>query len=487
MADMELSTVESCIEAIVSVYDKGLELLGLIRSRYPTNREPLDQKRGDLEIDLLAESHALGSSTAQGEYDAASSYFGERFVIGDDEATEALKDIEVSLRSKVLDPLHSAWEEKTPVQLSVLQVNSESCRVATAAALRCLYQRLATAASTSGYSTPAQSASARTSLDSWNTSSTASASSYGTTTYIKANNDIDKPSALGLASFLKSKMNRRPKNQTERPGKLTTEFKQYYLPGISVESLDLGWFPPEELIEPILKPAPWTADAEKVALPTPCVLPVSQTPPRPKTATTMQNLQEQYQGLDPKRLPPTVPETLTLPISSQTWPSPENNFSGFCKGAWKLQEGLKGAMRLRDRPAGQYTRTYYWKCQKCLFEGPVYGTESKKGFDRRVYTAECGVRYRWVFLAKSHLPKQKYTGGQYEHRYGCVFCCAEGRERRVFKDVESLMAHLGEHGERGIGREVLERTWGVVGRAPGPKEYFEVCIPPKVEEVEQLE
>ncbi|KAI9723047.1 MAG: hypothetical protein M1812_001496 [Candelaria pacifica] len=176
---------------------------------------------------------------------------------------------------------------------------------------------------------------------------------------------------------------------------------------------------------------------------------------------------------------------VSTPTSSFTWPCPANGYGGFCKGAWKLREHIKGALRLRDRPSGCYTTTELWQCSKCLFEGPVHGTAKRRGFDIRVHTLH-GIRYRWAFLAKSHLKKKSYTigahygEGQYDSQFGCIFCCVEGKRMPIFEKVDSLMAHMVTHQVMPHSSEVFfsTKTRCIVGRTAGDSEDFDINIPP---------
>lgn len=147
----------------------------------------------------------------------------------------------------------------------------------------------------------------------------------------------------------------------------------------------------------------------------------------------------------PRNLP------LTLPTEKSTHP--------FCKGGFRLFLGLtKKTFVSANRPVGMSSFMPYWRCDKCFFEGPVreaLGPLDKKGRPgkpERIFdptTRECGpistavigedgrgegsggVRYKWIFLAKCHVPLQNVpdkldgsVGG-----YACIFCCAEGSAR----------------------------------------------------------
>ena len=153
--------------------------------------------------------------------------------------------------------------------------------------------------------------------------------------------------------------------------------------------------------------------------------------------------------LSATHIPQNMP--LTLPTDKNTHP--------FCKGAFRLFLGLtKKAFIPANRPVGMSSLIPYWRCDKCLFEGPMReapGPVDKKGrpgkpekiFDPT--TRECGpistavigpdgrgegsggVRYKWIFLAKCHVPLKNVpdksdgsVGG-----YACIFCCAEGSAR----------------------------------------------------------
>jgi hypothetical protein len=126
----------------------------------------------------------------------------------------------------------------------------------------------------------------------------------------------------------------------------------------------------------------------------------------------------------------------------------DKHLLGFCKGAFRLQAGLeRKAFSLANRPAGFSGMVAFWRCEKCNFEGPVHTSvgvaEGKKkgkperSFDPKVRVSEAGgVRYRWAFLARCHVPLK----GMVPHDtpagrdggfggFGCIFCCAEGKNR----------------------------------------------------------
>lgn len=149
-------------------------------------------------------------------------------------------------------------------------------------------------------------------------------------------------------------------------------------------------------------------------------------------------------------IPPNLP--LNLPTDKNTHP--------FCKGAFRLLIGLtKKAFISANRPVGISSFVSYWRCDKCLFEGPMHsvaGPLDKKGrpgkpekiFDPTA--RECGplstavvnqdgrgegaggIRYKWAFLAKCHVTLKTMPEGKPDGTfgsYGCIFCAAEGQAR----------------------------------------------------------
>lgn len=167
-------------------------------------------------------------------------------------------------------------------------------------------------------------------------------------------------------------------------------------------------------------------------------------------------------------------------------PSEENKYAGFCKGAWKLQLGMKKAMNAEYRPAGMYGQIPFWRCQKCYFEGPMAGTsKATRSFDNNIRRSN-GIQYRWVFLAKSHVYVKdipKASNGTLG-TFGCIFCCAETRQTPIFGNVKTLLEHLQLHRENVPGAELRDRTRCIVDRVAEPWEDFDINLPPRIVEVE---
>ncbi len=194
--------------------------------------------------------------------------------------------------------------------------------------------------------------------------------------------------------------------------------------------------------------------------------------------------------------------SLTLPTEQQ--------LQGFCKGAIKLQSPVpkdqKKAFSVANRPAGLTGTIPFWQCAKCSFEGPCVTTipvvpgkkssKPEKCFDAKVRVSETGIRYRWIFLAKSHILLKSLPESQDGSfgAFGCIFCTAEGRQRGwrmaphegggngapIFGNVGAFMEHLQMHREegKGPGAEMQVRARCVIGRIAEAHEDFDINLPP---------
>jgi hypothetical protein len=194
-----------------------------------------------------------------------------------------------------------------------------------------------------------------------------------------------------------------------------------------------------------------------------------------------------------------APITLILPT--------ESNLHGFCKGAVKLQlhpTVIKKAFSVSNRPVGLTGTIPYFQCSKCSFEGPAVMSvnlgskknKAEKTFDSRVRVAGNGIRYRWAFLAKSHVQCKSMPEGPTAKdgsfgAFRCIFCCAEGAGRGwvtmnsgatapAFGNIGSFMEHLEMHmkAEATPGAEMQSRAKCIVGRVADAAEDFDINLPP---------
>ncbi|KAF2828760.1 hypothetical protein CC86DRAFT_404650 [Ophiobolus disseminans] len=166
-------------------------------------------------------------------------------------------------------------------------------------------------------------------------------------------------------------------------------------------------------------------------------------------------------------------------------PCKANNYWGFCKGAWTIREDQKKGLSLRVQPSGMYNTREVWECCACSFQGAMFSTPhpSKKNkqvnvVDPRVQTSASGVRYKWIFLAKSHVKKKSTDSQTTENNFGCIICSLEDKVSSIYGGVETLMNHIALSHVADLSENTRRKARCIVGRAPGPNEVdWDVNIP----------
>ncbi|KAJ4986072.1 SH3 domain-containing protein [Stagonosporopsis vannaccii] len=164
-------------------------------------------------------------------------------------------------------------------------------------------------------------------------------------------------------------------------------------------------------------------------------------------------------------------------------PCKDNNYWGFCKGSWAVREEPKKGLALRTMPSGMYNTKEMWECKSCNFRGNTYSIAhpSKKNktetiVDPNIHTSKSGIRYRWIFLAKSHVKKRTPDSTNEECNYGCVVCSVELKVTSIFGNVDTLMFHLYEHASD-MSQMTMKQTKCIVGRTAGADEDWDINIP----------
>jgi hypothetical protein len=174
-------------------------------------------------------------------------------------------------------------------------------------------------------------------------------------------------------------------------------------------------------------------------------------------------------------------------------PDKENDYWGFCKGAWAVREEPKKGIALRTQPQGYYNTKEIWSCRSCTFSGEVFKVPDSKTkgktieiVDPRVKVSMSGIRYRWIFLAKSHVKKKAGdTHAKNEDSFGCVLCSAEGNVTGVYGGVETLMNHIALTHVGDMSETTRKKVNCVLGRVAGNAEGFDINVP-VFGEVEEL-
>lgn len=213
-----------------------------------------------------------------------------------------------------------------------------------------------------------------------------------------------------------------------------------------------------------------------------------------------------------------VSSDLQMARSDLKLPS-ESNLAGFCKGAVRQQLGSRKKGFTLDHKKGRGGQEWLFQCTKCSFAGPAIiltalpsggrgAVKREKTFDMRVRTSPGGIKYRWIFLAKSHiLNTSESDPSNSNDRYGCYFCYAEGATKGrlndmqvqssgerggetstasvapAFEGLHAFLAHLETHRlpDRIPGLIVANEMNCIVGRVADESEDFDLNLPPPAE------
>jgi hypothetical protein len=159
-------------------------------------------------------------------------------------------------------------------------------------------------------------------------------------------------------------------------------------------------------------------------------------------------------------------------------PTPENNYLGYCKGAWKLQNGDRKAMsRCKEFNDGwSQSNVYYLACvnSKCAFSGRI----NLDVIWSKVWSMEAkGIKLRWQFLAKSHVTQKVVKDDNFA--YLCQFCICLGQQPPVFHGTDFYIEHISqEHRGQALSDVILFRTHCVNDRICDDSEDFDINLMP---------
>lgn len=158
-------------------------------------------------------------------------------------------------------------------------------------------------------------------------------------------------------------------------------------------------------------------------------------------------------------------------------PSKSNHFHGYCEGTWCSRPYALSGLMLVQKPFGLMTNVPHWKCRKCQFCARSTST-NKERIPRDITTCANGIRYRWLFLARSHLKSSDASGRRDGYKYGCIMCTAEGvKDVASYGQIDALMDHiLNAHGNR-MSSEIKDRTRAITGRIADATEEWDINIP----------
>lgn len=130
-----------------------------------------------------------------------------------------------------------------------------------------------------------------------------------------------------------------------------------------------------------------------------------------------------------------------------------------------------------------------WRCKNCHFQGETFqrsipGKKKKDTIvDPNIHTSSVGIRYRWIFLAKSHVKKKSMdistpnATEKEDVNYGCLICSAEGHSTGVYGNVETLMNHIFMEHAKTMSENMLLKTKCIVGREARADEEWDINFP----------
>ena len=168
-------------------------------------------------------------------------------------------------------------------------------------------------------------------------------------------------------------------------------------------------------------------------------------------------------------------------------PDRKNNYLGFCKCAWKLQGGdEKAFVKAKDWTQRTASSTAYslacdrWSCE---FKSPYKSAGNPNViWNRLVVDDENGLKFRWSFLAESHVQQKNVVNEDYS--YQCQFCVFMGLKVPVM-NLAMLLEHISsEHRKHQMSDVILDRTSCVSDRICRDGEKFDINLYPVIHGVE---
>ncbi|KAI4178221.1 MAG: hypothetical protein LQ348_005659 [Seirophora lacunosa] len=484
-----ISSIEAA--AVVSAYRDGGVIVDKIKQRRLARQAPPPTR-------LLEVSLARGPEAVEQAKEDGIERFGTRYAQGDSLAVTSLKDILIDLQGSLIKHLRQAQEDDDMTDFTVLVDASDMGRIRTVTVLNELYKRIAEG-NTVGQA-PFGDMGAFTNPH--------MAGQYGhmlsNVSPQGAMNPPSPPAGVGrveqpIVAHAETAREQEGPRTSPKPGLLdrfrrkssteestsaqSSRRSSRILPRRDANppsNRDDKTLPLSPMASPrsvIDEDNPWATEGSKH-------IPVPHEPPPNTSLSRASTLVPSIKESKERTL--TANSAWSATTASSAWStstskvrtiSPYELHGGFCKGAYKLQVHEKDAMKLQQHSGAQTVEDYFWACSssKCAFEGPARVAGTKWVFDDTIRESH-GVRYRWLFLAKSHIALSKAQKGRYD--YGCLFCIYDKYESPVFHGIEELMEHVGLHRGTPIAVATLQKTKCINGRLAGYHERFDVNFKP---------
>lgn len=153
--------------------------------------------------------------------------------------------------------------------------------------------------------------------------------------------------------------------------------------------------------------------------------------------------------------------------------SPQNNYAGFCKGAYLLQYGKSEGLKRRNQSTGMTGEGWYMACcsSKCAFQGAARQVGRQWLCDNSSFVAH-GVICTWLFLAKSHVTQSSIKRGVGHFR--CIFCVLLGESSPIYDGRSALLKHVSGHAGASVATTLLEGPLTVSDCGVTPAQQFDI-------------
>ena len=153
-------------------------------------------------------------------------------------------------------------------------------------------------------------------------------------------------------------------------------------------------------------------------------------------------------------------------------------YGGFCLGAYKLQVGFPNeGFKLRNQSVALTGQSQYWACANphCVFDIPARKMGRDWGFTN-VVKILFGVKYRWTFLAKSHIPLPKSKNREFH--FQCPFCVAQRQPAGPHRTMQAFMEHVSTHRGQEPESSISDKIVCIFGRVAQDHEVFDINLTP---------
>lgn len=461
MSGFEVVAVIGVVASVISAYEAASKVVANFKD-----------KRRATKAEQLELSLARSPLAVEDARDSGVEKFGQAFANGDQIAREALKDVLIDLQSSLLTQLASLANSNDVVDFSTLVEISDLGRRKSVGALWELYTRMAAAAAIGQHPYMLQSPPGYSNniFTGKRQGKAIQAIPYGV--------NPDKGHAWQPSSVPYRQVDEKFESSLDR--QLTVET----ISTTTSSKSPNRWRRPFQL-----KPSRSSTMHDR-SLPQPRVggiLSRESCSPQPNTSP---ELNGEAFGLEAnpweKVQSPSIIDSSdtssvvrpTTPFTTFNWPSPTNDYGGFCQGAYYLQAGLhKDGVKLRNASIAKTGESWYWGCRnsKCVFESSACKIRKEFFFDDSVCQFQ-GLRYRWAFLAKSHVALRRSKNKVYNYR--CIFCVLQGKESPIITSIRSLLEHVVQHRGQPMDESILAKTLCINGRLAADEEYFDINLPP---------